>query len=218
MGQMKDLSGQKFGYLFVIKPIGKAKDRHIIWQCSCICGKYTNVKSNDLQKGHTKSCGCMTSQMSRIANIKHGFRLYRRMPRIYKTWLNMKDRCLNPNNKHYHLYGGRGISVCNEWSDNFLIFYNWAVSNGYSDRLEIDCIDSNGNYEPSNCRFVTDLVQARNSRHCIYQSIYGEKLCLSEIAERYQLTEAAVYWRFHKQGKRNEQIVEGGPYEKKTIH
>lgn len=208
MGQMRDISGLQFGYLVAVQPAGKSKDRHIIWQCNCVCGEIAYVKSNDLQKGHTKSCGCMSAEMIRVANTKHGFRLHRNMPRIYKTWLNMKDRCLNPKNKYYMLYGGRGVSICAEWEKDFLSFYNWAMANGYTDQLEIDRIDFNGNYEPSNCRFVNDLVQARNSRHCVYQNIQGEQLCLNEIAEKYNMTKSAVSWKFHHQGKRNDQIVD----------
>lgn len=207
-GNMKDLSGTQFGYLLAVEPIGRAKDRHIIWRCICTCGNITYVSSHSLLRGRTKSCGCMKIEMIRDANTKHGFRLYRNMPRIYKTWLNMKDRCKNPNNKTFSLYGGRGIEVCNEWDEDFLSFYKWAMSNGYDDRLEIDRIDNDGNYEPGNCRWVNDLQQARNTRRCIMQTVHGKKMCLSEIAENYGKTEMAMLWRYHKQGKRGNELIE----------
>jgi len=98
----------------------------------------------------------------------------------------MRNRCNNPNHPKYAIYGGRGISICDEWND-FHNFYNFAITNGYASDLEIDRIDVNGNYEPSNCRFVTDLVQARNTTRCKYEDLDGERLCGSEIAEKYGL-------------------------------
>ena len=87
--------------------------------------------------------------------------------RIYRTWKQMKSRCQNKNVEFYYRYGGRGISVCEEWKNNFLSFKDWSISNGYSDDLSIDRIDPNGNYEPSNCRWATDKQQAinRNKRY-----------------------------------------------------
>ncbi len=208
-GNMKDLSGAQFGYLLAIEPAGRAKDRHVIWKCVCECGNITYVSSNNLTGGTTKSCGCMKAEMIREANTKHGFRLYRSMPRIYKTWLNMKDRCKNPNNKDFYLYGGKGIKVCKEWDEDFHSFHKWAVSNGYDDSLEIDRIDSNDNYKPENCRWANDLQQSRNTSRCIVQTIDGQDMCLSEIAEKYGKTEMAMLWRYHKQGKRNEELLEG---------
>lgn len=83
--------------------------------------------------------------------------------RIYKIWYGMKSRCNKPGDKDYKLYGGRGIKMCQEWLV-FENFYQWAITNGYKDNLSIDRIDCNGNYEPSNCRWVTQNVQVRNRR------------------------------------------------------
>ena len=84
--------------------------------------------------------------------------------RIYRIWEDMKKRCFSPNNKSYKNYGARNIVVCSEWKNNFIMFCEWAMSNGYKDTLFIDRIDNNGNYEPSNCRFTTKNIQARNTR------------------------------------------------------
>lgn len=83
--------------------------------------------------------------------------------RLYKIWCQMKQRCNNSNNTAYHRYGGRGIIVCDEWANDFMIFYDWSLCNGYSNDLSIDRIDNDGNYEPSNCRWATTKIQQRNT-------------------------------------------------------
>ena len=208
MAKMNNITGQKFGYLTAIKPVGRSSDRHIIWLCICKCGNATSVRSNFLIGGVTRSCGCFQKERVSEANYRHGFRQQREtVNRIYRIWIHMRDRCNNPNNKDYYFYGNKGIKVCTEWND-FVNFYNWAMENGYSDSLEIDRINGERNYEPKNCRWVDDTVQARNTKRCIYQDVNGEQICLSEIAEKYGKTEAAMLWRYHHQGKRNEQLLE----------
>lgn len=84
--------------------------------------------------------------------------------KLYQVWNAMKGRCLNPNDKHFASYGGRGVSVCNAWRQAFVVFHAWSISSGYRDGLEIDRIDVNGSYEPCNCRWVTRKQQAANTR------------------------------------------------------
>ena len=93
-------------------------------------------------------------------NYKHGLR----KTRLFSIWANMKTRCQNPNTPVYEYYGARGITVCDEWKDDFQSFYDWSMMNGYSDNLTIDRIDNDGNYEPSNCRWVTMKEQSENTR------------------------------------------------------
>lgn len=111
--------------------------------------------------------------------IIHGLR----HTRLYRIWLQMKNRCFNINSERYADYGGRRITVCDEWRNDFTTFYNWAMSNGYSDDLTIDRINNNGNYEPSNCRWATVLDQNRNSRSCDFITYRGETHCLKEWCE-----------------------------------
>lgn len=112
--------------------------------------------------------------------------------RLYRIWLAMKNRCFNAKTMRYPDYGGRGIVVCSEWKNDFKSFYDWSMSHGYDDSLSIDRIDNDGNYEPSNCRWATQLEQVRNSRHCNYLTHNGETHPISEWSEITKITVACI--------------------------
>ena len=155
---IKNLIGQKFGRLTVIKDSGKrSKSREIIWECKCECGRLTKAINGNLKTGNTKSCGCLQKENQNA--LKHGDRCKGKRSRLYVTWDNMMGRCNNLNNKKYRTYGKLGTTVCEEWKD-YLNFKNWALNNGYQDNLTIDRIDCYGNYCPDNCQFITNSQNA----------------------------------------------------------
>ncbi len=153
MSKLKDLIGKKFGKLTVIKRAENDKRGNARWLCKCDCGNEIITLGYPLTKGITKACGCLKGNKNRHGFYKH---------RLYHIWSNICQRCSNPHNIGYKIYGARGITVCNEWKNDFMNFYNWSMENGYRDDLTIDRINVNGNYEPNNCRWVDYKSQARN--------------------------------------------------------
>lgn len=164
MPPLKDLSGQRFGYLTVIRRNG-TQNGHATWDCVCDCGNATIVPGISLTNGATKSCGCMTGKFVSEAKKTHGMSYHR----LYSIWRDMRRRCKNPSRRKYDRYGGRGIRVCEEWNTSFYAFADWSYKNGYKDNLSIDRIDNDGDYCPENCRWVTMDIQANNKsvNHCL---------------------------------------------------
>lgn len=166
--QMKNIisvsEGQRFGKLTVIREAERQYGHRYIL-CQCDCGNQKTINLNSLIHGASNSCGCFRKEFIANKNFKHGF-AYREngLERLYRIWSGMKRRCFDSNFRDYNNYGGRGISVCNEWKENYSVFREWALSNGYSDKLTLDRIDNNGNYEPSNCRWTTIQIQSNNKR------------------------------------------------------
>lgn len=167
-----DRTGQHFGRLTVISRasdyVAPNGDHHVMWLCQCSCGNTTIVDTGALVKGHTKSCGCLHRENLSRGNKTHGGC----HDRLYKVYYNMKNRCLNANSQDYKYYGGRGITICNEWLKDYVAFRQWAYSSGYDKDAEhgkctLDRIDVNGNYEPNNCRWVDMATQCRNRRNVI---------------------------------------------------
>ena len=189
-----DLTGERFGRLTVIRQIGKRNNR-VTWLCKCDCGNEKIVKGVDLKRGHVKSCGCLKKEFVPKSKT-HG----KRSTRLYTIWNMMKQRCENPKSKSYKNYGGRGIRVCNEWKNNFQSFYDWAINNGYNENLNgndctIDRISVNGNYEPTNCRWVNKKFQANNKRNNHFISYRGETHTIAQWEEKLGINNRVFYQR-----------------------
>lgn len=149
-----DLTGKQFNFLTVLKRDENTHKGNTRWLCRCVCGKETIVVGSKLKSGRTISCGCMGLYRATQAKTKHGDALYRKSNRLYSVWSAMKRRCYNPHVDAYKYYGGKGVVICQDWHD-YANFKAWALENGYADNLTIDRINPDGNYEPSNCQWIT---------------------------------------------------------------
>lgn len=194
--KQNDLTGKRFGRLYVCDLIGK-NGRNSVYLCKCDCGNYTEVFQSNLTQGKSTSCGCYQKESASERFSKHG----KRSTRLYEIYYNMKSRCYNPNNKRYNVYGGKGVTICQDWLDDFMNFYDWAISNGYSDELTIDRIDVKGNYEPCNCRWVNQEQQSNNQRKTIFIEIYGHKKSLKQWTN-------FMNWKYGKYSARHRRGVE----------
>ncbi len=212
-----DLRGQRFGRLTVLEFVPTEGYRSY-WKCVCDCGKEKIVASNNLQSGSTTSCGCTAREICSIRghiigtnNSTHG----KSQTKIYRVWKSMRARCYNVKATSYPRYGGRGITVCDEWNLSFETFYQWAISNGYEEGLSIDRINANGNYEPSNCRWVGTKEQSRNKRNTIMLEYENRVISLAEAAELSGIKYATLRHRYYA-GLRGEELFRP-PQEHKKV-
>lgn len=185
MGKLIDLTGKKFGRLEALRKTDqRSSSGSVKWLFKCECGNEKIILGKSVTSGAVKSCGCLHSECAKIQGKKkktHGMK----PPRLYAIWNGMKSRCYNKNNPKYKIYGARGVEVCKTWKKSFVKFRDWALSNGYSDKLSIDRINVDGNYEPDNCRWATQKEQQRNRRNNHIVIIDGKEMCLARVAERY---------------------------------
>lgn len=164
---------KKFGKLTVLEELPeRTKDNRKIYKCICECGNIVNAVGVRLRNGTTQSCGCLL----KYNGMTHG----KSNTRIYKVYRGMLDRCYCKTHKDYKDYGKRGIIVCQEWLDDFMNFYKWAMNHKYNDNLTIDRINVNGNYEPSNCRWVTNKEQQNNKRSSVYLTYQGKTQTMTQ--------------------------------------
>lgn len=153
---IKNIQGTKYGRLTAIQEILPTPNTGRRWDCLCECGNMVNVSQINLRIGNTKSCGCLHKDHV----TTHGSS----KTKLYKVWTAMKQRCLQPTCDAYIDYGGRGITICSEWLNDYTIFHTWAMTNGYQQGKTIDRRNNNMGYSPNNCRWTNQMTQRRNSR------------------------------------------------------
>lgn len=184
-----DLSGSRVGNFTVLKLDHVDNYRHKFYQCQCDCGTIF-VKRDDIIK-NAKHQACNNCKRNRADMVVHN----KSNTKLYRIYYGMKQRCNNQRAREYHNYGARGITVCDEWEDNFISFYHWSIANGYEPGLQLDRKDNNGNYEPSNCRWVTPVVNSNNKRTCIYFEHNGKKLSINEWSRELGINKNTL-WRY----------------------
>jgi hypothetical protein len=182
-----DLTGQRFGRLTVISYAGTTKKGRATWQCKCDCGNNTTVMASHLKTGHTISCGCFRREKYTTHGMTH--------TSTHGTWAQIKNRCLNPNDKYYKDYGGRGITICSRW----LRFENFLADMGEKpDGLTIERVNNNKGYSLENCKWATRKEQSRNKRDNRMVSYFGETKCLAEWAEELNINSRTLIGRLNK--------------------
>lgn len=189
MKNKEDVTGRKFGLLTAIC-FSYIKRTNQFWKFQCDCGKIKIMKLSSV-KYQNKSCGCINS--GRFVK-KHGLSL----TKIYKAWSHMIDRCYKQKAKGYKNYGGRGISVCEEWKNNFQAFYDWSIINGYQDDLTIDRINNDGNYCPENCRWITIDIQSNNKSDNHYITFNGKTQTLTQWSHETNIKQPTIRQRLKR--------------------
>lgn len=195
-----NLMGKTFGRLAVIKDSGeRAKNGNILWECVCDCGKKRLVLGANLLNGQTKSCGCYSTDILKKVSTKHGLsKVNGKKTKLFMTWDAMRQRCTNSNHASYKDYGGRGITVCPEWLNNFKSFYDWSMDNGFSNDLSIDRIDNDKGYSPDNCRWVDAKTQIRNRRNTVTYNWKGSEYTLAELGELTGINKMTIKSRLNR--------------------
>lgn len=193
MGKFVDLTGQRFGRLTVIeRDLSIPHEKGVHWKCRCDCGNFKSVKTSNLTKEYRgiKSCGCLLAE-TRTKDDFHDSKLY-------KIYHQIKYRCYNKNASDYEYYGGRGITMCDEWLYDGYSFYVWALSSGYRDGLTVDRIDVNGNYSPDNCRWITMKEQSNNRRSNHTITYNGKTQSLAKWAEELGMSYTTLRCRLNQ--------------------
>lgn len=188
--------GDRFGTVVVQENLGRG-----YWKCKCDCGKEKVYSSSELKNKKVCSLTCIYRNPYRgkgNTKAKHGDRSKGKRSRLYQIWDGMIGRCERKSQYSYHNYGGRGITICDEWRQNFLEFKKWAMDNGYKNGLTIDRIDNDGNYCPENCRWVTYEEQGYNRRNNIIIEVNGENKTIAQLSKEYGINESTLRVRYAK--------------------
>lgn len=183
----------RFGKLTVLKRAENTKSGKAQWLCQCDCGKCTVVPTYRLTMGETKSCGCKRYESH---NRIHGMT----KTDIHNKWLQIKQRCLDKNYKAYQNYGAVGITICDEWKNDFVAFMNWSYQHGYKEGLSLDRIDNEKGYCPENCRWVTWKDQCNNRKNNINVTYQGKTQTLKQWCDELNLNYQLIYSRIKNTG------------------
>lgn len=205
MSKMIDLTGKRFGDLYVlhrVKNSQKTKSGYSTtrWLCRCDCGNEIVLTKGSLIRVGRENCGCKKKKYPQKHGMSH--------TKLHNVWISMNKRCSNPKDTEYKNYGGRGISVCDEWkgTNGASRFIEWALKNGYKESLSIDRIDVDGNYEPSNCRWIPMNEQAFNKRNTIWVVLNGERISLKKACDILNINYYTAYGRKQK-GWSDEEVL-----------
>lgn len=199
--KVENVIGQRFERLVVLENLQIKAHGSTLHRCICDCGNIIEIPLSYLKSKHYRSCGCLKRDSHTTHNLSK--------TRIYEIYNCMLKRCYKENNQAYKDYGGRGITVCDEWKNSFIEFAKWAMKNGYKDDLTIDRIDNNGNYEPSNCRWATKAEQARNTRKNKFFTYNGETKIISEWSRILEIPQTTLFRRI-KQNRPIQEIIYKG--------
>lgn len=184
----KDLTGLRFGRLLVLdqaESVPEGKSFRTCWRCQCDCGEVKIVRGKALTNGDSASCGCYRSECVAAKNHRHGGASRQSPAPEYEIWAGMIKRCEDPDSIGYPNYGGRGIRICTRWRESFAAFRD-DMGPRPSPKHSIDRRDNAGDYEPSNCHWVTAYEQNNNRRHCVYVSTPAGKLSLKQAWRLYR--------------------------------
>jgi len=206
MGTLIDKTGQVFGGLTVLRREGSNNQGAAKWRCLCECGEETCISTGDLQSGNTTSCGCRARKALSDRRKTHGES--KNTPE-YRSWLHMRERCSNSASKDYPDYGGRGIAVCPAWVNDYSAFLK-DMGRRPTAKHSLDRFpDTNGDYEPRNCRWATPSQQVNNRRATLYLTAWGQTQLLAVWAHQLGLKYATLYARVYVYALPTEKCLAG---------
>lgn len=207
----RNKTGDKYNRLTLIE-LHASKTGGNLWRVLCDCGTERVVSVRDVVTGHTRSCGCYRKEVMRQKKTSHGGS----ETAEFRIWSHMLGRCFNPTDHKYGYYGGRGITVCDQWKGSF---ENFLTDMGLrpSEYHSIDRKDVNGNYEPNNCRWATPHQQAQNKRNNVYVIVDGETVVIAEAERRLDTGKGSLTQRVAKRGETHQQAADHFSRRQKTL-